>query len=222
MRKIAQKGIRSKRAQTGVKELMWDFAIPKIRAARQKKERPERIAELERNRQQMEKDYQMKQKRQEQQKLGGKTVKRVKKAQEGTMKVNKGGGRPYEDFSETNVYKSKPGLRNKMKSALYEGQPWFKARKAEEERRAKLTEDERRLEQENVKRRVEIIRQEQEARDRARGRSGGNQRKGGITKKAQTGARTKAQKGTRTKAQMGVRTKAQYGTARKSSSRRSK
>ena len=165
------------------------------------------------------------------QRRGGKTIKRVKKAQYGTMKENKGGGRPYEDFSETNVYKSKPGLRNKMKSALYEGQSWVKAKKADELRRSKMTQDQKDLEKLNLERTRIQNEKDQQMRDRLN-RGGGSQRRGGVTKKAQTGAsagkKTVSKKykdnpyRLATKLQKGGSIKAQYGTARKSSSRRSK
>jgi hypothetical protein len=113
-------------------------------------------------------------------------------------------------------------------------QPFVKAKKAEEARRAKMTAEEREIEMMNAKRRGAGV---------AGPRTGGNQRKGGVTKKAQTGAAldssrdelfsklSKAsslpkkalnKKYKTSKLQKGGSTKAKYGVAKKASSKRSK
>jgi len=68
-------------------------------------------------------------------------------------------------------------------SAAYEAQPFVKAKKAEDKRRAGLSEEAREIERINVQRAI----------DRAKASAGGNQRKGGKTIKRVT----KAQNGTK-------------------------
>lgn len=143
------------------------------------------------------------------------SVKKVKKAQDG---VNF-------DFSERNRYAGGAGFPSRFLSSAYEAQPFVKARRSEEARRAKLTPEERELEMINAKRIAAGV---------AGPRAGSNQRKGGKTKKAQTGAsldstkkaffsklpkastldkKTASKKYKSSKLQTGGRTKAKYGKA---------
>jgi len=86
---------------------------------------------------------------------------KVKKAQRGGQ---------FEDYSETNRYTGK-GFPARFMSAAYEAQPFVKAKKAEDKRRAGLSEEAREIERINVQRAI----------DRAKASAGGNQRKGGKT-----------------------------------------
>jgi hypothetical protein len=156
------------------------------------------------------------------------SVKRTKKAQDG---VNF-------DFDEKNRYAGGRGFASRFMSGAYEAQPYVKAKRADEARKAKLTPEERELEMINAKRIGAGV---------AGPRAGSKQRKGGKTvkhvKKAQTGAAldssrnelfsklSKAsslpkkalnKKYKTSKLQKGGSTKAKYGVAKKASSKRSK
>ena len=136
------------------------------------------------------------------------SIKRTKRAQDGTMKTLRANdpAKSFLDLSEKNPYAGKSGASSRIMSAMYEGQPYVRAKKAEEAKRAKMTPEEKEIQRINAKRIEAGV---------AGPRAGSKQRKGGVTKKAQAGVKAKAQ--------MGTKTKAKYGTmAKKASSKRSK
>jgi len=104
-------------------------------------------------------------------------------------KAQRGG--QFEDYSETNRYTGK-GFPARFMSAAYEAQPFVKAKKAEDLRRSKMTQEQRDLEKLNLERTRIQNEKDQQMRDRLN-RGGGNQRRGGKTIKRVT----KAQNGTK-------------------------
>ncbi len=69
-----------------------------------------------------------------------------------TKKAQRGG--QFEDYSETNRYTGK-GFPARFMSAAYEAQPFVKAKKAEDKRRAGLSEEAREIERINVQRAID-------------------------------------------------------------------
>ena len=102
-------------------------------------------------------------------KVGG-----VKKAQTGIKNF---------DFSDENPYKGGPGVAGfpgRFMSGAYEAQPWVKAKRAEQKRRAGLTNEQRDIEKVNVQR----ITTGKAGPQAMSGKLDNKQRKGGVTKKA--------------------------------------
>jgi hypothetical protein len=146
--------------------------------------------------------------------ISKKGTKAVKKAQVG---VNF-------DFDETNRYAGGRGFPSRFMSAAYEAQPYVKAKRAEEARRKKMTQEQRDIQEINARRIGAGV-----AGPAAGSKPGGRQRKGGTTKKAEGGVimekkpkRAPQVSMHKKAAQKKVTTKAKYGVAKKSSSRRSK
>ena len=114
---------------------------------------------------------------------------KTKKAQDGVKNF---------DFSETNRY-TYPNFASKMMSGAYEAQPFVKAKRAEEKRRATMTPEEKEVERINV----------------------GRITSGKASKMQKGGKMTKAQAGVKAK-KVVVKAKAKHGIAKKASSKRSK
>jgi len=125
----------------------------------------------------------------------------LKKYQTGGRKKAQGGGK-FEDYNEKNRYAGGSGILSRMLSGAYENQEWVKAKRADDLRLSKMTQEQRDNEKAYYQRRAEMAKQDQEAKDKMKRMSGkkdiDQQRRGGKSakrvKKAQTGAKTSSPK----------------------------